>query len=76
MKDFLLSTVRAMADHPEAVRVAMINGARTAVFEVRCDKRDLGRLIGRNGRTIGAVQILVGNVAARHKKRAIVEITD
>jgi predicted RNA-binding protein YlqC (UPF0109 family) len=76
MKTFVLGIVRALADHPDNMKVSAIMGARTAVFEVRCDSRDLGRLIGRNGRTVQAMQILVNNLAARQHKRAILEITD
>ena len=76
MKTFVLGIVRALADHPSHLKVAAIMGAHTTVFEVRCDGRDLGRLIGRNGRTVQAMQVLIDNMAARRNKRAILEITD
>jgi predicted RNA-binding protein YlqC (UPF0109 family) len=74
MKELVLTIVRALAEHPDGIRVAAIDGRQTAVVEVRCDARDLGRLIGKSGRTINAIQVLLGSLAARQRRRVILDI--
>lgn len=66
--------IEPLAEYPRAVRISSVAGRQTTVLEIRCDSRDLGRLIGRSGRTIGAIQALVSSLAARDKQRVIVEM--
>ena len=66
---------RALADVPEAVRVTEIEGHDSTVVEVTLAPGDLGRVIGRSGRTAGALRNLVTTAAERDGKRATVEFT-
>lgn len=76
MKDWLETTVRALVDRPEAVRVVALEGAKTAVYEVRCGAEDVGKVIGRSGKTVGALRALLGSIAARDGRRAVVEVIE
>ncbi len=71
---YLRSLLEPVMEFPQALRISRVAGRQTEVLEIRCDARDLGRLIGRNGRTIGAIQILMGAWAQRMKLRVVVEM--
>jgi len=74
LKAYTQSLIEPLADYPQAVKISSVLGRQTVVLEIRCDSRDLGRLIGRSGRTIGAIQALVSCLAAGLKQRVVVEI--
>ena len=76
MSEFVLNIVRALVDHPEGLRVAELTGEHLTVFELRCNAEDVGKLIGKNGRTVGAVRTLLGTLAARQGRRAMLEIVE
>jgi uncharacterized protein len=76
MKDLVELVVRSLVDHPDDVRVTEVDGEHTAVFEVRCHREDLGKVIGKNGKTIGAVRTLLSTVAARRGRRALLEVAE
>ena len=74
MRDIVEQIGRKFADYPGDVSVAEINGAKTLVLELRCNKGDVGRMIGRSGRTIGAMRVLLDALALRARKRVILEV--
>jgi predicted RNA-binding protein YlqC (UPF0109 family) len=74
LKAYTQSLIEPLAEHPQVVQLSQVAGRQTTVLEIRCDPRDLGRLIGRSGRTIGAIQVLVSSLASREKQRVVVEI--
>lgn len=76
MKPWVENTVRALVDRPDAVEVRAMEGVRTVVLEVRCHPEDVGKVIGRNGKTVGAVRALAGTMAARDGRRAVLEIVE
>ncbi len=76
MREFVEQILRALADHPEQIRLAELAGEQTTVFELRCHKEDLGKLIGKSGRTVGAVRVLLSAFAAKHGRRAMLEIVE
>lgn len=76
MREFIVNILKAMASHPDEVLVSELHGRQTVVFEVRCNPDDMGRIIGRNGKTIGAIRTLFGVLAAKQKKRALLEIVE
>jgi hypothetical protein len=76
MREFVEQILRALADHPEAIRLAELAGEQTTVFELRCHKEDLGKLIGKSGRTVGAVRVLLSAFAAKNGRRAMLEIVE
>ena len=48
-----------------AVRLTEVDGERTVVFELRCNPEDIGKVIGKNGKTVGAIRTLLSTAAAR-----------
>jgi len=76
MRDFTEHVIKALVDHPDAVQVSEIYGQHNVILEVRCDAGDMGRVIGRNGKTIGAVRTLLSTIAARQGRRTMLEVVD
>ncbi len=76
MKNFVMYIARELADHPDELRITEVDGKQTTIFELRCHPKDVGRLIGRSGKTIAAVRTLLSNVAAKHNRRAVLEVAE
>ena len=74
MKDLVEQIARRFADYPDDVVVAEISGTKTLVLELRCNKSDVVRMIGRSGRTIGAMRVLLDALTSRARKRVILEV--
>mgnify|MGYP000970318247 FL=1 len=76
MKELIEYVVKALVDHPDDLRIAEIEGERTIVFELRCHPEDVGKVIGKSGKTVGAIRTLLSTVAARQNKRAMLEVVE
>lgn len=76
MKELIEYVVKALVDHPEDLRISEIQGERTIVFELRCHPEDVGKVIGKSGKTVGAIRTLLSTVAARQNKRAMLEVVE
>jgi len=76
MKDFVTFVSRALAEHPDEITVTEVAGKQTTIFELRCHPKDVGRLIGRSGKTIAALRTLLGSVAAQKGCRAVLELAE
>jgi hypothetical protein len=76
MKDLIEYIAKTLVDHPEAVKVNEVAGEQTAVIELTVAKDDLGKVIGRQGRTARAIRTILGAASAKLKKRAVLEILE
>ena len=76
MKAFIEYVAKALVDHPEQVDVKEVDGERVVVFEVRLEPTDIGKVIGKSGRTITAIRTLLTSAAAKQGKRAVLEIIE
>ncbi|NCA81204.1 MAG: KH domain-containing protein [Opitutae bacterium] len=76
MKELIEYVVKTLVDHPEEIRIAEIVGERTIVFELRCHPEDVGKVIGKSGKTVGAIRTLLSTVAARQNRRAMLEVVE
>ncbi|HUJ09934.1 MAG TPA: KH domain-containing protein [Verrucomicrobiae bacterium] len=76
MKEFVEYVVKALVDHPEQVDVREVDGERVVVFELRLNQTDVGKIIGKSGRTITAIRTLLTSAAAKQGKRAMLEIIE
>ena len=76
MKEFVEFVVKALVDHPEQVDVREVDGERVVVFELRLNQTDIGKIIGKSGRTITAIRTLLTSAAAKQGKRAMMEIIE
>ena len=67
---------RALVDHPDAVRVAEGERRGVAILELTTAPGDMGKIIGRQGRTAAALRTLVAVTAEKHGRRAQLDIRD
>jgi len=76
MKDLVEAIARALVDHPEQVAVHAIEGEQITVLELRVHPEDLGKVIGRQGRTAKSIRTLLGAAGMKLKKRFTLEILE
>ena len=76
MKDFLEFIAKHLVDNPDQVRIVFEEKENRAIFTLSVAEPDVGKVIGRKGRTAQAMRILLAAVAAKEGKRAILEIND
>jgi hypothetical protein len=74
MKEIIEVIARALVDQPDVVSVKEVYGEFTSVLELKVAQTDLGKVIGKQGRTAGAMRTLLNAVAAKEKKRTVLEI--
>ena len=73
---FVEYVVKALVDYPDQVDIKEVDGERVVVFELRLNPTDVGKVIGKQGRTITAIRTLLTSAAAKHGKRAMLEIIE
>jgi predicted RNA-binding protein YlqC (UPF0109 family) len=76
VRDLVLWLARELVDRKDAVQVDVIERDRSTVFELTVDPDDLGRVIGRGGRTAKALRTVIDAAARREGKRAVLDILD
>ena len=76
MKDLLIRIVQAMVDDPEQVSVTEIEATHTTVLELRVAKSDMGKVIGKQGRTANAIRVLLNGASGKAGKRHVLEIVE
>jgi len=76
LKEFVEFIAKNLVDYPEEVEVRTIDGEKTIVFELKVNKSDIGKIIGKSGRTIRAIRTLLTTTAAKHRQRAVLEILE
>ncbi len=67
---------KALVDHPDQVKVSEVQGERTSVIELSVAKEDLGKIIGKHGRTAVAIRTILSNASMKLRKRAVLEIIE
>jgi len=75
-KELIEYIAKALVDHPDQVKVSEIEGEKTSVIELSVAKEDLGKVIGKQGRTAGAIRVILGAVSANLGKRSVLEIIE
>jgi predicted RNA-binding protein YlqC (UPF0109 family) len=76
MKNLINTIAQALVDQPEKVSVTQVEGNQTSVLELRVAKEDLGKVIGKQGRTARAMRTILSAASAKIKKRTILEIIE
>lgn len=76
MKEFLEFIAKHLVDYPEQVSIHQEDKDNKSVFMLRVNQQDVGKVIGKKGRTAHALRTLLSAVAAKEGKRAILEIAD
>jgi len=76
MKELIEQIARALVDNPDQVRVTEIEGENTSVIELSVAKEDLGKVIGKHGRTAQAIRTILTASSNKLKKRSVLEILE
>ncbi|MFC1867015.1 KH domain-containing protein [Thermodesulfobacteriota bacterium] len=76
MKDLIAKIAKALVDKPEEVITTEIKGQQTSVIELKVAKEDIGKVIGKQGRTAQALRSILMSASAKLKKRCSLEILD
>jgi len=76
MKELIKFIAQALVDHPDQIDVAEVQGEQTSVIELRVAKEDLGKVIGRQGKTAKAMRTILSAASAKVQKRMVLEIIE
>ena len=76
MKDLIIYIAKALVDNPDNVEVKEIAGEKTLIYELRVAQGDLGKVIGKEGRTAKAIRAIITAAAMKIGKRAQLEILE
>lgn len=76
LKELVEYMATSLVDNPESVVVSEVEGEQTAVIELRVAKEDLGKVIGKQGRTARAMRTILGAASTKARKRCVLEILD
>lgn len=76
MKELIEYIAKVLVDNPDEVKVNELEGKQTSVIELRVAKEDLGKVIGKQGRTARAMRTILGAASTKLKKRSVLEIIE
>ncbi len=76
MKELIEHIAKSLVDFPEMVKVNEIQGEKTTVFELRVGSGDLGKIIGKEGRTAKSIRTIITAASMKLGKRAVIEILE
>jgi uncharacterized protein len=76
LKELLEVMARALVDIPESVRISEIVGEQTTVYELVVAKEDLGKVIGKQGKTAKALRTILTGASTKLRKRSVLEIVE
>ncbi len=76
MKELVEYIARALVDNPDAVKVSEIEGEKTSVIELVVAKEDLGKVIGKQGRTARAIRTILSAASTKINKHSVLEIIE
>ncbi|MGA2331340.1 MAG: KH domain-containing protein [Syntrophales bacterium] len=76
MKELIKYIAQSLVDSPDSVEVSEVLGEQTSVIELRVAKEDLGKVIGKQGRTAKAMRTILSAASTKLRKRAVLEIIE
>ncbi len=76
MKELVELIAKSLVDNPEQVQVSQLDGEQTSILELRVAQEDMGKIIGKQGRTAQAIRLILGAAGMKLKKRFTLEIID
>ncbi len=76
MKDLIKRIAQALVDHPEQVEISEVKGEHVSVLELKVAKEDIGKVIGKKGRTAQAIRTILRAASGKVKKHIIFEILE
>jgi len=76
MKDLIERIAQALVDNTEQVKVTVVESDQVSIFELKVAKEDMGKIIGKQGRTANAMRTILSAVSGKTKKRMFLEIIE
>ena len=76
MKELVEMIAKSLVDNPDKVQVSQLDGEQTSILELKVAPDDIGKVIGKHGRTAQAIRIILGAAGMKLKKRFNLEIID
>lgn len=76
MKDVIETIAKSLVDNPQDVQLTEIDGEKTIIFELRCNAKDIGKIIGKSGKTVGAMRTILNSMAAKQGRKAMLEVVE
>ncbi len=76
MQDLMACIAKSLVDKPEQVAIMEVRGDHTSVLELKVAREDIGKVIGKQGRTAQAIRTILDAASGKVKKRTILEIID
>jgi len=76
MKDLITYIAKSLVDHPDLVKVKVVEGETISVIELSVVKEDIGKIIGKQGKTATAIRTILNAASMKTKKRSMLEIID
>jgi len=76
MKELVVTMAKALVDKPDEVEIKEVEGDITTILELKVAKDDLGKVIGKQGKTAHAMRAILNATATKLKKRAVLEIIE
>ena len=76
LKELIEYIARTLVDNPDQVKVSELEGEKTSVIELSVAKDDLGKVIGKQGRTARAMRTILSAASTKARKRAVLEIIE
>ena len=76
LESFVGYVVKSLVDNPDEVKLSTVENDEGATIQIRCRKEDIGKIVGKRGKTIMAIRSLVSGAAGRQRKRVSVDVMD
>ena len=76
MKDLITCLAKALVDYPEEVVVTEINGTQSSVIELKVSREDIGKIIGKHGRTVVAIRTILSAASMKQKRRCVLDLLE
>lgn len=76
MKEFVEYVMKNLVDSPEELSITEVTGDSTLILEVRLAKKDIGKIIGKQGKTIDAIRTLLHSIASKNHIRVVLQILE
>ena len=76
MRDLIKCIAMTLVDHPEKVDVSEIAGTKTFVLELRVNREDMGKVIGKEGKTAKAMRTILSAASSKFQKKAVLQIIE
>jgi predicted RNA-binding protein YlqC (UPF0109 family) len=76
MKELVEMIVKSLVDKPDQVKVSQLNGEQSSIIELNVAPEDVGKVIGKQGRNVQAIRVILGAAGMKLKKRINLEIIE